>query len=262
VRKRWRYVAAFSDELMLCAARVRVGPFGQTFFALLDRGSGELIERTRTRLPGATGEVRQAEPGGSAGPSEVLIESPILSGSLAVGDERAWEARCRNGEGDDVWTRKRAGVAVKGEMRSPDGRRWAVDALGVIDETDGHHPRHTVWSWSAGVGRSDDGRAVAWNLVEGVNDSPQDSERAVWVGGEPFEPGPVRFAEDLSEIELSEGGKLEFHEWPGAVREDRTNLIVLRSWYRQPFGTFSGELPGALRLAEGYGVMESHVAAW
>ena len=27
-----------------------------------------------------------------------------------------------------------------------------VEASGVTDETCGYHPRHTVWSWSAGVG--------------------------------------------------------------------------------------------------------------
>jgi hypothetical protein len=36
----------------------------------------------------------------------------------------------------------------------------------------------------------------------------------------------------------------------------------MRSYYRQPFGTFTGELPGGLRLADGYGVMEEHEVWW
>ena len=36
-RKRWRYVGAFGEQVMLCAATVRIGPFGQTFWAILDR---------------------------------------------------------------------------------------------------------------------------------------------------------------------------------------------------------------------------------
>ena len=36
----------------------------------------------------------------------------------------------------------------------------------------------------------------------------------------------------------------------------------MRSRYRQPFGTFSGELPGGIELAEGYGVMEDHDVHW
>ena len=56
-RKRWRYLGVFSDELLLCAARVGVGPVGQTFWAVWDRESGEMRERTRLLAPGARGEV-------------------------------------------------------------------------------------------------------------------------------------------------------------------------------------------------------------
>ena len=46
--KRWRYVGVFCEELMLCAARVQVGPARQSFWALLSRADGSLRERTRT----------------------------------------------------------------------------------------------------------------------------------------------------------------------------------------------------------------------
>jgi hypothetical protein len=36
----------------------------------------------------------------------------------------------------------------------------------------------------------------------------------------------------------------------------------VRSRYRQPFGTFSGALPGGIELADGYGVMEEHDVWW
>jgi hypothetical protein len=36
----------------------------------------------------------------------------------------------------------------------------------------------------------------------------------------------------------------------------------VQSRYRQPFGTFSGRLPGGLELAAGYGVMEEHDVRW
>ena len=47
-----------------------------------------------------------------------------------------------------------------------------------------------------------------------------------------------------------------------ATRERRENLLLVRSFYRQPFGTFSGALPGGVALAEGYGVMEEHDVRW
>ena len=56
-RKRWRYVGAFSDELLVCAARINVGPLGQTFWAIWDREERKLWERTKLLMPGARGDV-------------------------------------------------------------------------------------------------------------------------------------------------------------------------------------------------------------
>src|SRR6266550_6761038 len=56
-RKRWRYVGVFGDQLLLCAARVQVGPLGQTFWAVWDREGRQMWEHTKTLLPGARGEV-------------------------------------------------------------------------------------------------------------------------------------------------------------------------------------------------------------
>jgi len=47
-----------------------------------------------------------------------------------------------------------------------------------------------------------------------------------------------------------------------AVRERRENRLLLRSSYRQPCGTFSGELAPGIELASGYGVMEEHDVWW
>jgi hypothetical protein len=136
------------------------------------------------------------------------------------------------------------------------GREFEIDGpLGFVDESAGYHARRTSWRWSAGVGSLDDGRRVAWNLVEGVHDAPLSSERTVWLDGEPHEVEPQQFAADLSAV-----GGLSFSEW--CAREEHANRIVMRSDYRQPFGSFSGSLPGGLELESGYGVMEWHDARW
>jgi hypothetical protein len=105
-----------------------------------------------------------------------------------------------------------------------------------------------------------DGRAVAWNLVDGVHDTPGASERSVWIDGEPTELGPVTFGADLGGAAFAEGGALTFTAESTRARED--NLLVFRSSYEQPFGTFAGSLPHAGALAEGYGVMERHDVVW
>jgi hypothetical protein len=273
-RKRWRYLGAFSDELLLCAARVQVGPVGQTFWAVWDRERGELHERTRILPPPlARGEV-WTQPAGESdagriewapdeGGTTVRIEAgeregqPAARAFLHAGEGRWVESVCPTAEDDGyVWTRKRI-VPVKLDVRIGE-RRIRGEARGIEDESCGYHPHHTVWSWSAGVGESTDGRALGWNLVSGINDPPDRSERAVWVDGEPSEPGPVSF-DGLDAVD-HDSGRLMFTA-ECERRKDEKRLLIEYS-HRQPFGTFSGTLPGGAELARGIGVMEHHDARW
>jgi hypothetical protein len=241
LRKRWTYVGAFSQEVMLCAGAAQVGPVWQSWWALWDRRERRLRERTR---PGRRIALVTHE----------RVRVPALELDLLV--EPGAEIEVRIPDGDAwTWTRKRAGVRARGTL----GGR-PVELRAVVDESAGYHPRHTAWRWSAGVGTAGDGRPVAWNLVTGINDPPSGSERAVWVDGAPREVGPVQFADDLSSIAFSEGGALRFAA--EATRERHDDLVLLRSDYVQPFGVFEGVLPGGLELAEGYGVMERHEAVW
>jgi len=268
LRKRWRYLGAFAEELMLCAARVKVGPAIQTFWALYDRADDRMLEHTRNLLPGARGEVwsEDGEGGGVTfardGGTLMRIEAELPEAGkvrcfLRTGSGAWVESVCPNGAGAYVWTRKRP-VPVACDIRIGD-RRLEVEATGIEDESAGYHPRHTVWSWSAGAGRLRDGRAVAWNLVEGVNDPPERSERAIWVAGEPFEPAPVSF-DGLDAVRFAEGGRLEFTAESERVASEKRWRVQIE--YRQPFGTFTGTLPGGLELERGLGVMEHHDALW
>ena len=222
--KRWRYVAVYAPELMLCVGNARVAGVPQRWWAVA-LPDGRLFEGRR---------------------------SPPLS--LSLGSARAVEVVSEHG-GSYIWTRKQAGVPVSATVRLPDGNYSIEGEYGFVDESAGYHARHTCWRWSAGVGVARDGRSVAWNLVSGVHDAPVASERTVWVDGVPSEVPPVAFAEDLSAV-----GDMRFGEW--SAREDHTNLLLMRSDYRQPFGSFSGSLPGGPELESGYGVMEWHDVRW
>jgi hypothetical protein len=247
LRKRWRYVGIFGEEVMLCAAKAQVGPLSQSFWVLWERR--ERRRHAHTRLRPGGGEVMFDD-------GRVEIRSREVRASLSLGECTPIEALCPSGSGWG-WTRKRAGVPVSGTVEVA-GRQRPVEALGVDDESAGYHRRLTSWHWSAGVGRAADGRAVAWNLVEGINDPAIDSERAIWIEGEPSEPQPVRF-DDLAAIEFADGARLNFAEECERARDE--NLLLLRSRYRHRFGSFSGSLPG-LTLSEGLGVMEEHDARW
>lgn len=241
--KRWRYIGAYGPGLMICAGDARIGPLRQRFWAVAT-SDGRL--REKTALFGSGG-VRIAGP-------ELSIDSAGVRARLRV-EEQDEPVETLSPHGDSyVWTAKQGGVRVSG-LVDLDGEPLQFDERGIVDDSAGYHARHTVWSWSAGVGVLTDGRPVAWNLVTGVHDAPEASERTVWVDGVASEVGPVEFASDLTRV-----GDLTFTEW--SAREDNTNALLLRSKYRQPFGTFKGTLPDGNELAEGYGVMETHDVYW
>jgi hypothetical protein len=241
--KAWRYVGVYGPELMVCAGAVRIGRARQAFWAVWDRKRGRLHERTgmgRGRVRLEPGRARVLEPG-------VQID-------LSLRETAGVETVCPTPAGSYAWTRRQGGIDAHGTI-AIDGQPRMFEARAVIDDTAAYYDRHTRWRWSAGVGHAADGRPLAWNLLSGVNDPPANSERTVWVGGEAREPGPCTFAPDPTAVD-----GLRFD--PEAVRERNDNLLLVRSRYRQPFGTFSGRLADGIELADGYGVMEDHDVWW
>src|SRR5918998_2972547 len=156
--KRWRYVGVYGPELMLCAADARVAGIRRRWWAVA-LPDGTLVEGTRgVELAGGRVRVR--------GVLELELEE---AGGVEVAspDGRAY-----------IWTRKSAPLRVRGSVTVA-GRSFELDGDdGFMDESAGYHARRTAWRWSAGVGRTADGRRVAWNLVDGVHDGAT-SERTV-----------------------------------------------------------------------------------
>ena len=233
--KRWRYLGVYRPDLMLCVGDARVAGVPQRWWAVA-LPDGSLFEGSRGIQLG--------------------LRCARVRGVLALELEQPGGVEIVSPHGRSyIWTSKHAPVRVRGRV-SAGGHTFELDGDdGFVDESAGYHARQTSWRWSAGIGRTDDGRAVAWNLVDGVHDAPQNSERTVWLDGDPREVPPQEFAPDLSRV-----GELAFREW--SAREASMNLLLMRNRYRQPFGEFSGRLPGGLTLAEGYGVMEEHDVRW
>ena len=173
---------------------------------------------------------------------------------------RSWaESVCPTGEGDGyVWTRKRV-VPVECDVRIGE-RRIRVEARGIEDESCGYHPHHTVWDWSAGVGETHRRRepsAGTWSAASTTR--RERSERAIWVDGEPSEPG-------AGALRGPRGDRARRR--PARVLAPRPSAARRRSGPSSatPTGSRSApspaRLPGGLELAEGFGVMEHHDAHW
>lgn len=236
--KRWRYVAVFAEEALLCFGSVRIGGAPQCFWAVWDRRSRELAQRTSLR-PRAV-----ALPDGAVrvpGVAELTLEPAGAPLEVTSPHGRSY-----------IWTRKQPAIA-RGSAHG-----IAIDAPALIDDSAGYHARHTAWEWSAGAGRAADGRNVWWNLVTGVHDGPARSERALWLDGTPRPLAPVRFSEALDAVD-GDGVALRFAA--EAERARRDELLLFASDYRQPFGSYSGSI-GGVELASGLGVMERHTARW
>ncbi|MCW2968035.1 MAG: hypothetical protein JWM71_1807 [Solirubrobacteraceae bacterium] len=248
--KRWRYAGVYGEELLCCFGVVAIGGLPQAFWAVWDRRARVLRERTRLR-------------GGSVALENglVRVRDRGVAIDLAFDEHAGAPVEVVSPHGDSyIWTRKRAGLAFSGSVVL-DGVERPLLARGVLDDSAGYHARETAWCWSAGVGVAEGGLDVAWNLVSGVHDAPAGSERAVWVDGVPSETPPVRFDEPLTEVAALDGS-FALRCAIEAVRERDDNLGLVRSRYAQPFGTFSGTLPGGLALERGFGVMERHDAVW
>jgi hypothetical protein len=244
--KSWRYVSIWSPELSICAATIGVGPVRQEFWAVWDRGAAQLYEKTRLRPRSVT-----------LTPGKVLVRDNGITIDVIL-DERDGVEVIVPDDNAYTWTRKQM-VRAHGTVQLPHATRQ-VEAMALIDDNAGYHRRHTHWLWSGGAGRATDGRSVAWSVIVGLNDPDHNSERTVWVDGVPHEVPTVNFADDLSAVHFSDGAAVRFQE--EAVRQRRDNLVLVRSSYRQPFGTFNGTLPGNIQLREAYGVMERHDAVW
>ncbi len=246
--KRWTYVGIYGEELMLCAASVRVGGIPQCFWAVLDRASGEMIEQTAfsPRIVAVDdGHLRVSS-------RKAKIELALRPSGEPV------EVVSRHGA-SYIWTRKLPVIASGSVLFA--GRSHRIECAGLIDATAGYHARETAWSWSAGVGTSSNGTALAWNIVDGVHDAPSASERTVWEDGVASELPAADFAADLSAVSFP--GKAESLSFSTeAERANSEDLKIFASEYRQPFGTFSGTLPGGVELTSGFGVMERHSARW
>ena len=202
-RKQWRYLGAFSDELMLCAARVQVGPVGQTFWAVWDREERraarahagqcpgprprrglDRARRGRPHRPDRLGPRAAAAPwSGSRRRAPLRRASTCArscaparaSGSRRLPDRRGRQLRL------DSQARRSASTATSASASAGSAARRAGSRTSRAATT----PTTRSGTGRPGSGDTADGRDVAWNLVNGINDPPQRSERAIWVDGEP-----------------------------------------------------------------------------
>jgi hypothetical protein len=247
LRKRWHYISFWSRELSFCAARASVGPLLQEYWGIWDREAEKFTEgshRFTNRVQFEANRVRVRD-------GEVEIDvtfEPCTTFEVYRPAGRAY-----------IWSLKDYCRKARGVVRYG-GKAREVAGVIFVDVNAGYHERHTQWRWAAGAGLDQHDRLIAFNAITGLFDTPNQSERTIWIEGEAQEVGPNSFADDLSTVSFAEGGTLRFQ--PEALIEHHDNFLLIRSDYFHWFGTYKGTLPGGIELREAYGVRERHDALW
>ncbi|MCM3870322.1 MAG: DUF2804 domain-containing protein [Pyrinomonadaceae bacterium] len=247
LRKRWHYVSFWSRELSFCAARASVGPLAQEYWGIWDREAQEFREgshRFTNRVQLDTDRVQVRDDN-----VEIALKfEPCTSFEVYRPAGKAY-----------IWSHKDYCQQAQGSVRYNERTR-PVKGVMFVDINAGYHERQTHWRWAAGAGLDQHDRLVAFNAITGLFDTPDQSERTIWIEDDAKEVGPNSFAEDLSTVSFAEGGTLRFQ--PEALIEHHDNFLLIRSDYFHWFGTYTGTLPGGIELREAYGVRERHNALW
>ncbi len=165
-------------------------------------------------------------------------------------------------------TEKRVLMPARGALIVGSTTERFDDGIAGMDFTYGLLARHTQWCWAMAMGKTTDGRAIAFNLVDGFNEG---RECAIWLDGRmvPTESAIFTFDRDhvLSPWHLSTpDGRVDVNFEADALHAEHLNLGLIRSRFAQPFGTFSGKLsvPGqpAAVIERVPGVVESQDVHW
>lgn len=283
--KRWVYVALATDEMWLSLAIVRTG-YAATAFAFVYDSAGRrmLLDETVlgpapfAKVSGdfhAQGEVARFAMGSSllslhrrGSTLDVRVKLHGLDVEAAI-DESAGPppitAIALLGEGLLNATEKRGLLAVRGRVRCGQREMPLERGAAGYDYTHGLLPRHTKWRWAFALGKTDAGEPFGFNVVQGF---VGEAECAAFLGSEVVPIAEPRFDFDLEDPMKTwrlTGDGIDLAFEPGAVHAQTTNLVVVKSRFVQPVGSFTGTIRVGsqdVRVAGLPGVVEDQDVLW
>ena len=284
-RKRWVYAAVATEELWLAVALVRTGYAATAFAFAYDLVGKRMLVESTVIAPSlvarvgddfhAQGELARfamgktrltmSREGTTLGLHVRMRDLEVDAAIDESSGPPAISAIARLGDGLLDATEKRALLAVRGTARCG-SRTIALDnGVAGYDYTHGLLPRHTKWRWAFALGRTVSGEPFGFNVVQGF---VGEAECAAFLSGE-----VVPLAEPSFEFDVSEpmrpwrirGPGIDLTFEPGAVHAQATNLLVVKSRFVQPVGTFSGTVNVRgrdVRVSGLPGVVEDQDVLW
>ncbi|MFP4474049.1 MAG: DUF2804 domain-containing protein [Desulfatibacillaceae bacterium] len=140
----------------------------------------------------------------------------------------------------------------------------------LYDWSGGFLRRETNWYWSALSGILDDGTPVGANFAALTNETFF-SENAYWIGHQRHRVPRCVFDFDPADLYApwriwDENGLVDLTFTPGGERREKINALVLKSNFRQFYGSYDGTLTAAdgtkKALEKVHGLAEFHRAVW
>ena len=216
--KRWRYLGLYGEELMLCAANVRVA--GAAPGVLGDVGPARRCARRR-----------------SSGRAAVVLDDDARA--VRPGRARARARRRRRWRSPRATATPTSGRASSRCARPGRSTAAAVDAARA-DRRLRRLPRAPHRLALVRGRRRDARRHARWPSTSSPASTTRavGSERTLWVDGAARELPPATFDDDLRAVAFADTAVLTFAEEARRARADDFKLFA--SDYVQPFGTFSG----------------------
>lgn len=276
--KQWQHLCVIHDDVALMLAVVDAGVTRLGWIQAIDRRTGERqeVHRSSPLL-----DVHVADRLGDGDTwlrarglrlalrsrldderHDVEVEAPDLEAELTChATTTPLEVVLPVGRGRAMWSHK-VPLPVSGTVRWR-GRTFELDrteTTGLFDIHKAHYPHHTWWRWATFAGRDEEGRRLAVNLTRNVVRDPTKHECAVWLdGGLRLLPLPEFHLEREPWRITAPDLDLRF-DGDGERRED-LDVLVVRSRFRQRYGTFSGVVAGR-RVERAFGLFEDHDARW
>lgn len=179
----------------------------------------------------------------------------------------------RIGRNGWVYAHKVAALPVSGHIECK-GRLYDLEdckAYGHHDFSAGYMRRETFWNWACFSGPSIDGQDLGLNVSCGVNETSY-SENCYWLNGKLHTLGLCQFDYDWdspmnSDWHISNhDGRLDMVFTPEGAHLEKLNLGIIKSDFKQIFGSFSGRIihpdGNSLEVLAMPGFVEDQYAKW
>lgn len=145
-------------------------------------------------------------------------------------------------------TQKWAGLPTTGELTLGSDHFSLNNGLAGFDYSQGLLARRTCWRWALALGKLADGTSIGINLVEGFNEAnASTNENALWFGDRLIPLSRARFEYDKQDPSkpwkiTTVDGEIDLHFDSIHVHDEHKNLKLIRSYFVQPAGLFTGTI--------------------